>query len=68
MGTEKPERLVRASYIYERLGIHYTTLWRWIKDGKFPPPIQLGRFRAWPKEDVDRWEASQRRRVPVAVA
>ena len=40
------------------LPIGATTLWRWVKEGKFPQPIKLSpRVTAWRAEDVRDWMA-----------
>ena len=25
----------------EKYGVHRTTIWRWVKQGDFPPPVKL---------------------------
>lgn len=38
------------------LPVSNTTLWRWVKDGKFPSPVQLSkRLSVWRVEDVRSW-------------
>ncbi|TNM66812.1 DNA-binding protein [Aliirhizobium smilacinae] len=29
-----------------------TTVWRRIKDGTLPPPIEIGGLRRWPKSEI----------------
>ena len=36
-----------------------TTLWRKVRDGKFPPPIELAGVQCWPLDVLERWEAEQ---------
>lgn len=37
------------------------TLWRWVRDGEFPPPIKIGpRLVAWRAEDVRAWRAKRK--------
>ncbi len=37
------------------------TIWRWVKLGKFPPPVPLGpQTTAWAVEDLDAWDAQRR--------
>ncbi len=54
------DRRVRGAKIltYEDLverGIvkHRTTLWRWVRDGDFPPPVKLGGTNGWLDFEVD---------------
>ena len=38
------------------------TLWRRVKDGFFPPPVQIGPGRvAWTDSDYNSWESNLRR-------
>lgn len=38
---------------YGPLPIDRSTLWRWVKDGRFPKPIKIGpNTTAWRAEDV----------------
>jgi len=37
------------------------TIWRWVKLGKFPAPVQLGpQTTAWPVDVLDAWDAQHR--------
>lgn len=37
------------------------TIWRWVKLGKFPAPVQLGpQTTAWKVEDLEAWDANKR--------
>ncbi|SPK72655.1 protein of unknown function [Cupriavidus taiwanensis] len=56
----KPERLLRLPELKTRCGLSRTTIYQYIKDGKFPPPISIGaRAVAWPESDIERWIAEQ---------
>ena len=51
-----------AQYLREKqlvpniVPISHSTLWRWIKDGKFPQPYRLSdRVTAWKLEEVESW-------------
>lgn len=40
------------------LPVSPATIWRWVKDGKFPKPFTMGmRCTAWNKSAVDTWLA-----------
>ena len=47
-------RVLRQKQVCALLGISSSTLWAWIKDGRFPKPIDLGpNSRAWLGEEID---------------
>jgi predicted DNA-binding transcriptional regulator AlpA len=53
-------RLVRACQLYSTpkkqglLPVSHTTLWRWIKSGKFPTPMKIGgNMVVWDSEVVE---------------
>ena len=46
------DRILRAKDVVAVLGVSRTTLWRWVKDGTFPQPIQLGPATAGWRESV----------------
>jgi len=49
-------RLLRPAQVAEALSIHRSTLWRWVKRGDFPAPIQLGRNTvAFRESEVRAW-------------
>lgn len=52
-------RIYRKSHLVGHngiTGVSAATLYRWIKAGKFPPPIRLGeRIRGWPSDTVQAW-------------
>jgi prophage regulatory protein len=36
------------------------TIWRWVKEGRFPKPVILGpQTTAWRVEDLDAWDAQR---------
>ena len=43
------------------LPVSRATLWRWVKDGKFPSPFKLGEnCTVWDAGEVDAWVVSRR--------
>jgi prophage regulatory protein len=53
-------QLVGSAEHVGRLPVHRNTLWRWVREGKFPPPVKLGEnTTAWRLEDVEAWEQSR---------
>jgi prophage regulatory protein len=51
---------LRDTEAAHRYGISRPTIWRWVKNGKFPKPIKLstGSTR-WRLADLESWENSQ---------
>jgi len=61
----RPQRFLSAKDLIER-GIPYSRvqLWRLIKAGEFPRPVQLSKQRsAWREADIDDWMAAR----PLAI-
>jgi len=43
------------------LPVSRATLWRWVKDGKFPSPFKIGlNTTVWDASQVDAWLATRR--------
>ena len=46
--------------VLARYKLYRSTMYRWIKDGLFPAPIQLGpRCVRWKLADLEKWEIEQ---------
>ena len=46
----------RFSELQEIIPVSRSTLWRWVRNGRFPAPISLGpNTRAWREEDIRTW-------------
>ena len=55
-GTGEPIRFIRASEIAARLGVARPTIYGWVEEGLFPPPIHLGpRVVAWIRSEFEEW-------------
>lgn len=52
---ESKKRLVRPDQVLEMLGVSRVTLWKYVKDGKFPAPIKIGASRFWDEAEVNEW-------------
>ena len=53
--------LRQAQLLGQILPIGSSTLWRWVKSGKFPKPVKLSaRVTVWKVEDVRAWIADQK--------
>ena len=56
------DKIVRSAEVLSRTGLSRTTIWRKIRSGDFPAPIQLGpNSVGWPEHEVDAWVASRPR-------
>lgn len=53
----------QAGLVPGMLPISPATLWRWVKNGDFPPPIKLSaRVTAWRIADVENWLTARQTR------
>lgn len=40
-----------------RYGVHRSTVWRWVRNGDFPPPDSLSKgCSRWPLQVIEDWE------------
>ncbi len=54
--AQKPIRLIRRAEMLKIIGMKHSMVYKWIKDGTFPAPIQLGeRAVAWNSHEIDQW-------------
>jgi prophage regulatory protein len=57
---DAPRLLARLPTVLKITGLGRSTIYRWIADGSFPPPVRLGpRAVAWRWSDLDRWTQSR---------
>lgn len=57
--SNEPERYLKLADVLALVGIKRSTVYRYIKDGKFPSPIQLGgRTVAWKESAIAEWQQS----------
>ncbi|MEO1167905.1 MAG: AlpA family transcriptional regulator [Pseudomonadota bacterium] len=53
-------RLIRLPEVMSRVGLGRSTIYRWMSEGKFPKPVQLGGHAvAWACDEVDEWVADK---------
>ncbi len=58
------DRLVASGAVLSRLDIHFTTLWRKVKNGRFPQPwAKIGGRNYWRASDVDAYLQQQHERT-----
>lgn len=59
-GHTAPIRLIRMKEVQRRVGLGRSTIYRWMAEGRFPKPVQLGGHAvAWPESEIDTWIALQ---------
>lgn len=53
-------RLIRLPEVQHRVGLGRSTIYRWMAEGKFPKPVQLGGYAvAWAESDIEAWIADR---------
>lgn len=50
-----PLRLLRAAELAALLSIHIVTVHKWVRVGKLPKPVRIGRVTAWRACDIAEW-------------
>ncbi len=50
-----PLSLMRIDQVCAVIGYKKPTIYQWIREGKFPRPIKIGRSARWPSDVVDSW-------------
>jgi len=54
------KRFIFKAELLERVGgVTYPTVWRWMRDGKFPVAVEVGGRIAWLESDIDAWMLSR---------
>lgn len=58
--------LLSTSDVQKIAPVSNVTLWRWVRDGKFPAPIQVAKNNFWRSDEVGAWmdAMSSRRAAP----
>ena len=58
------DRMLRAPEVGERTGLSRITIWRKVRAGTFPPPIELGpNTIGWLESVIDDWLANRPQRT-----
>ena len=48
---------IRIKDVMKKTGIARSTIWLWIKQGKFPEPIKLSvRITVWDEKVIEEWK------------
>lgn len=58
--TPHPAQFYRLPTLKQRLGVSGSSIWAWVKAGKFPKPIKLSEnCTAWNAAEVEVWAQSR---------
>lgn len=58
--TQYPTQFYRLPTLKQRLGVSGSTIWSWIKQGKFPRGIKISdNVTAWNAAEVEAWAQSR---------
>ena len=59
-----PQQYLTYRQLSDRYGKSRVQLWRWVRDGHFPAPVQLGpNSVAFRRQDILEWEAGLKRKT-----
>ncbi len=57
------DQMLRAPQVMARTGLSRTTIWRRVRAGTFPAPVQLGENSiGWPASEITAWLGERPRR------
>ena len=58
------KKMLRVPEVMARTGMARVTLWRRVRDGAFPAPIELGvNMIGWPETEIEDWIEARPRRT-----
>ena len=58
--TRRVTRLIRLPEVRHRVGLGRSTIYRWMAEGRFPKPVQLGGYAvAWSEDEITEWIAGR---------
>lgn len=58
--SRRVTRLIRLPEVQHRVGLGRSTIYRWMAEGKFPKPVQLGGYSvAWAEDEIEVWIADR---------
>lgn len=59
MRSADPPQFITIPRLAARLGIHPSTLRRWVKGGQVPAPMLVNRMARWPEQTIAAWIAAR---------
>lgn len=54
-GKAAEVRLLSKPEVLDRVGVTFPTIWKWMREGKFPRSRELGGKAAWIESEVEDW-------------
>lgn len=58
--TRTPLKYHSAKEVAQALGVSERTVWRWVKQGRFPKPLRISEgVTRWRNTDFEKWDLSQ---------
>ena len=58
------ERILRRPEIEARIGLSRSTIYQWMKEGRFPAPVKLGeRMVGWRESEIAAWLDARERKA-----
>lgn len=58
--STNPAQFYRLPRITKRFDVSASSIWNWVRTGKFPAPVKLSpNCTAWNAADVERWAAER---------
>lgn len=53
-------KILRLTGVLEAVGVKKSSIYQWIREGRFPAPVRLGpRSVGWPADQVEAWLATR---------
>lgn len=49
------QTLLDANAIKQVAPVSDVSIWRWVKEGKFPAPVKVGRRSFWRASEIEAW-------------
>ncbi|PZP53769.1 MAG: hypothetical protein DI595_02395 [Agrobacterium fabrum] len=67
--TTTPCILLDSAAIKKVAPVSNMTLWRWMRDGKFPSPLKVAGRNFWKSDEIEAWinDLSAKRHVHMAI-
>lgn len=58
--SAQPRRLLRLPAVCKKVGLSPTSVWRGVREERFPAPVSIGlQAVAWHESEIDDWIASR---------